>query len=423
MKEHVGQHNRRTERGLPLGYLILVTGQTISVLGSQVTLLALPLTAITLLGAGSVQTGLLLACGRAPYLVLGLLAGVIVDRFPHRLILMTANLTMSAVLATIPVAALTGQLGMAHLYAANILVGVAAVIADVAYLACVPTVVESAQRVRAQSAIELSQSAAVALGPLLAGWLISALSAPVAIFLDAATFLVAALLLPLVPLGSAHSPPENSKVRKEIIEGLRFVFGHGTLRAVTLATCTFVFCYNAYSAVFLLYLTRNLGFTPGMTGAVVAIGAVGGIAGAIISSPAGRMFTLRTMLTTALLVSALGAATAPVIAAPQWAALICVAISQFVLWTGQQAYNVQQVPIRYAVAPQALQGRVNASIRTVVWGLAPLGALLGGICGDVLGLRATLLVTGLLGATAILWIRWSPLGSTTVREHQDLRSS
>lgn len=407
---------RRAGRRLPRGFHLLLTGQTVSVAGSAVTLLALPLTAIDLLSAGPFETGVLLACGRAPYLLCGPVAGVLVDRLSHRALLMGANTVMALVLATVPVAALTGHLSLPHLYVAATMVGTASVLADVAYLACVPRVVPPDRLVQAQSRLELGQSFAVALGPPLAGWLIGAFSAPTAIFADAASFLLATALLPYVAMRPlAHPPAARSAgglvggVAAEAAEGALFVLRTTRLRAVTLATATLVFCYNAYAAVFLLYLTQRLGFSAGETGTAMGVGAAGGVAGALVARGLARVLGLGRVLVAALLLSAVGAVVAPVIVATGWPALLGIALSQFLLWTGQQIYNVHQVPVRYALTPPALHGRVNASIRTVVWGLAPVGAVLGGACGTWFGTRTTLLLSGAVMTLATVWIVRSPL--------------
>ncbi|MGL3104756.1 MFS transporter [Bradyrhizobium sp. BR 1432] len=406
-------HISTPPRGLPRGYLWLLVGRTVSELGSEVTVLALPLTAITLLGAGPGQTGLLLACGRAPYLVIGLIAGVIVDRLPHRCILLTANLVMALTLATIPLLASLGQLGMVQLYMATTLVGTAAVIAEVAYLACVPTVVDRARLVRAQSSWQLSRSCVVTIGPFLAGWLVSAFSAPTAILADSASFVLATLLLPLVPARAAEpTPARSSSVIGQIAEGLTAVFGNPMLRAVTLATGSFIFCYNAYSAVFVLYLTQHLGLDGWTTGLVLSIGALGGIGGAVTAAWAGRVIGVGPVLMVTLALSAAGMTLAALFTQPRSAAVICVALSQFILSFGQEIYNVHQVSVRYALAPPRALGRVNASIRSLVWGLAPLGALLGGAVGAGPGLRTALLASSALAVASVLWIWLSPLRRT-----------
>ncbi|MGJ7505461.1 MULTISPECIES: MFS transporter [unclassified Variovorax] len=415
---------------LSRSFYLLLTGQVVSFLGSQVTLLALPLTAIQLHSAGPLETGVLLACGRVPYLLLGLPAGVLVDRVSHRILLMTANTAMAFTLATVPLAAsLHGNVSMLHLYIVAVLVGAATVIADVAFLACVPTVVRRPQLVKAQSRLELGQSAALVLGLPLAGWLIATVSAPIAILADAASFLLATALLPYVAMRPerASSATEGCKdhrsvmrgsssigrVLSEAAEGALFVLRTPRLRAVTLATGTLIFCYSAYSAVFLVYLTEALRLTGAEVGTVTGIAAVGAVAGSLLARPVARVLGLGRVLVAALLASAVGAVLTPVLQESGW---LAAGLSQLLLWTGQQVYNVHQVPIRYALTPPELHGRVNASIRTVVWGLASLGALLGGACGMWLDSRTTLLFSGALIATATAWILASDLW--TVRTPQ-----
>lgn len=408
-----------SRRHLPRSFYLLLTGQTVSLVGSQVTLLALPLIAIEQLAAGPFETGVLLACGRAPYLLLGLLTGVLVDRLPHRVLLMTANMAMAVTLATVPLAALlTGQVAIPHLYAVATLVGAATVIADVAFLACVPTVVRSPQRVQAQSGLELGQSAALVLGLPLAGWLIATFSAPVAILADAASFLLVTVLLPYVVMqptrdrSGAREQRSGGIVRRvfsEAAEGALFVLRNLQLRAVTLATGTLVFFHSAYSAVLLLYLTAELGLNATAIGIVTGIAATGAAVGALLARSVAQVLGLGHVLIAALLVSAIGAVLTPALQVSGWWVWPVIGLSQFLLWAGQQLYNVHQVPIRYALAPPELHGRVNASIRTVVWGLAPVGALLGGVCGSWLGARTTLLLSGALIALATGWLMASPL--------------
>lgn len=419
-----------SRRHLPRSFYLLLAGQAVSLVGSQVTLLALPLIAIELLDAGPFETGMLLACGRAPYLLLGLPTGVLVDRFSHRILLMTANTAMALTLATVPLAAaLTGHVGMPHLYTVATLVGAATVIADVAFLACVPTVVRLPQLVQAQSRLELGQSAALVLGLPLAGWLIATFSAPIAILADAASFLLVTALLPFVAMRPARGTSATGghravaraggivgRVLSEAAEGALFVLHTSRLRAVTLATGTLIFCYSAYSAVFLLYLSEELGLTATAIGTVTGIAAAGAVTGALLARPAARALGLGRVLVAALLTSAVGAVLTPLFQVSGGLVWPAVGLSQFLLWAGQQVYNVHQVPIRYALAPPELHGRVNASIRTIVWGLAPLGALLGGACGTWLGTRTTLLLSGALIAAATGWILTSPL--RTVRTPQ-----
>ncbi|MGF6536745.1 MFS transporter [Paraburkholderia youngii] len=340
-------HNAPRHR-LPCSFYLLLAGQTVSLLGSQVTFLALPLTAIELHNASPFETGILLACGRAPYLLLGLLAGVLTDRFSHRMLLMTANTTIALTLASVPLAAfLAGHVSTRHLYMVATVAGTATVIADVA------------------------------------------------------SFVLVTMLLPWVSMrpvrstflgadrrGVAVDGSVISRILSEATKGALFVLRTSRLRAITFATGTLIFFYSAYSAVFLPYLTKDLRLTATAIGTVMGIAAVGSAVGALLARLAARALGLGRVLVAALCTSAVGAALAPMCPAPGW---LAIGLSQFLLWTGQQMYNVHQVPIGFMLAPPGLHGRVNASIRTIVWGLAPFGALLGGSCGTLLGSRATLL--------------------------------
>ncbi|WP_410422212.1 MFS transporter [Lonsdalea quercina] len=409
---------------LPRSFHLLLAGQSLSLVGTQVTHLAIPLTAITLNHASPFETGVLLACSRTPYLLLGLFAGLLVDSYSHRLLLMTANIIMALTLASVPLTYfVSGQVSMSHLYTVATLTGAAMVVADVSFLAWVPALVPYLQLTKAQSRLELGQSAVMVIGLPIAGWLIAATSPAVAILADSVSFLVMSALLPFVATASSHrrsnvtslNDPQTgsalTRILKEAAEGMRFLLRTPPLRASTFATVTLIFFYSAYSAVFILYLSDQLKMTAAEIGIVTSVAAVGCVVGALLARPTARVLGLGRTLVAAILISAAGAMLCPLL--PN---VLIVGLSQCVMWIGIQTYNVHQVPIRYALAPAEIHGRVNASIRTLVWGLAPLGAVVGGTCGMWLGTRATLFITGVLIAAAALWIVLSPLWA--VREPQ-----
>ncbi|OSM95657.1 hypothetical protein AU508_11265 [Lonsdalea populi] len=220
---------------LPRSFHLLLAGQSLSLLGTQVTHLAVPLTAITLNHASPFETGVLLACSRTPYLLLGLFAGLLVDSYSHRLLLMTANIVMALTLASVPLAFfLSGQVSMPHLYTAATLTGAAMVVADVTFLAWVPALVPYLQLTKAQSRLELGQSAIMVIGLPIAGWLIAATSPAVAILADSVSFLLMSALLPFVATTPARrrlnvSPQDHSRtggalvrMLKDAAEGMRF---------------------------------------------------------------------------------------------------------------------------------------------------------------------------------------------------------
>ncbi|WP_414501626.1 MFS transporter [Zymobacter sp. IVIA_5232.4 C2] len=402
----------RASRTLPFGFHLLLAGQSVSLMGTQVSTLALPLTAIAASGANAFTTGMLLACARLPYLLVGLFAGLLVDRISHRRLLMAANVMMALVFITIPLVALSsGHIRVEQLYAVALLTGTALVVADITFLSWVPALVQPSLRTAAQNRIELAQSVAVVMGLPMAGWLIGALTAPIAILTDALSLLIMTALLLFVPTRATSTlalstptegPPPHW--RTEALEGARFVMHTPLLRTATLATVTLVFFQSAYAAVFILHLSTRLHMNATEIGLVTSVAAIGSLCGAVLARPIAQRLGVGRTLALALTISAVGALLCPLF--PNKA---MVAISQCTLWLGMQVYNVHQVPIRSVLAPERLHGRVNASIRTLVWGLAPLGAVLGGISGNALGTSATLTIAACLMASASLWIIASPL--------------
>lgn len=251
----------------------------------------------------------------------------------------------------------------------------------------------------------------------MAGALIGALKAPLAIIADSASFLVAAIAITSSRRGirgatRLEARPAAPGTVRQVLTGIRFTMGDPILRSVTLATCTFIFCYTAFTSLFVLYLTRSVHLSASALGLLLGVGAVGGLVGSVLAPMIGRRFGLAGTLQYSLVGASLGAALATLVLTPRWLAVALIALSQFVLWFGQQIYNVHQVPLRYARSPAHLQGRVNATIRSIVWGVAPLGALLAGFVADHVGIRITLTVSALAGTAAMIWIRNSPIAGT-----------
>ncbi|TQM84824.1 putative MFS family arabinose efflux permease [Saccharothrix saharensis] len=371
-------------------FLLLWAGQAVSLVGSQVTAVAVPLVAALTLGAGAFEVGVVAACGRVPYLVFGLPAGVWVDRLPRRVVAAVCAVGQAVCLAVVPVAAGLGALTVASLAAVAAVAGTFAVFGDVAGLALVPMVVPAEQRTRAQGAVEVGQATAQVAGPALGGWLVGVVTAAGALVVDAVSFLVAAVTLLWVRV------VERPQAGAGVGDGVRAVFGHQGLRRVTLCTATQVFWFNAFTVVVLLHLVSALGLSAARAGLTLSVGAVGGLLGALVAARSGERWGRRRTMVVAVLVTGVGQALVAV------DVLVVGAVA--VMWFALQVYNVHQVPVRYEATPAALHGRVNATIRTAVWGTAPAGALVGGLLGDAVGLRATLVLSGLGAATACLWL-------------------
>ncbi|MBB5954074.1 hypothetical protein FHS29_000644 [Saccharothrix tamanrassetensis] len=366
-------------------FVLLWSGQSVSLIGSQVTVVALPLVAALTLGATPWQMGVLAAAARFPYLFLGLPAGVWVDRLPRRPLLVTCALGQAAALALVPAAHATGTLTIPLLSAIAFIAGAFAVFADIATLALVPLILPAHHLTRGQAAFETSHSTAQVAGPALAGWLVTTLTAPLALLADAASFLLSAATL--TGIRTHHRPERTTGLIQQVAAGARVVFGQRLLRNVTLCTATHMFWINALLAVLVLHLTET-GLSPAQIGGTLAIGAAGGLAGSLIAPRLedGAM---------PVAIAVAGAGAAGVALHP---------LSIAVLWLGLQAYHVLQVPVRYRLTPPTMHGRVNATIRTTVWGAAPLGALLGGLLAGTAGLTPTIVISGAGAALAGLWL-------------------
>jgi MFS family permease len=389
----------------------LWAGQTVSQFGTQVTYLALPLTAAVTLQATPSQMGLLGAAEFAPFLLFGLFAGVWVDRLPRRNILIAADLGRAALLALIPLAALGGFLRIELLYAVGFLTGVLTVFFDVAYQSYLPALVDRADLVEGNSKLEVTRSVAQVAGPGAAGGLVQLVSAPVAIALDAASFVLSALVLGAIR--RAEPPPAASRRRiwAEIGEGLAVVLGNRHLRAIAGCTATSNLFSQIATAVYLLYLTRDLAVTPALVGVIFAAGGVGALLGALLASRTAAAVGLGPTIVGTAALFPLGWLLTLVAGGPPALVVAVLAAAMALVSLAGTVYNVNQLSLRQTITPDRLQGRMNASMRFLVWGTIPIGALIGGFLGDLIGLRATLLVAALGSALSVLWVLLSPVRS------------
>lgn len=392
-------------------FLKLWAGETISLLGSQITLLALPLTAVLALHANAVQMGLLSAVQMSPFLLVGLFAGVWVDRLRRRPVLIAADIGRFVLLLVIPAAARLGMLHMEELYLIAFLVGTLTVFFDVAYQSFLPTLVGRESLVEGNSKLEVSESGARVAGPSLAGTLVGLVTAPLAIAADALSFLVSALFLGWIHNSEAEptAAEPGQGLWRQIGEGLGFVLGQPLLRAITATTTTGNLFQSMVTAIFVLYATRNLGIGPGLLGLIYGGGNIGFLLGAFFVGHIAARIGVGTTLAGAVLLMGLAVLLIPLASGPLFAVVAVLIAARAVLGFGSTLYNVNQVSLRQAITPDRLQGRMNASVRFMTWGVMPLGSLAGGALGTVLGLRATLLIAALGGLLAVLWLWFSPV--------------
>ncbi|MEV7417193.1 MFS transporter [Streptomyces sp. NPDC089919] len=394
--------------------------QAVSLLGSQVTLLALPLTAVTVLDAGPFETGLLGTAERLPYLCFGLLAGVWVDRLRRRPLLVAADLGRALLMLTIPVASLLGVLGMGQLYAVGFLVGLLAVLFDVAHQSMLPSLVRRDQLLEGNSKLEFTGSTADLAGPGAASLLIGLLTAPVAIVVDAVSYLASALLLSGI---AAEEPPaapaaEKRSLTAELREGLAWVSRQRLLRWVALTGAVGNVFIHAMLAVFFLFLLKELDLGTGGVAAVVMTGSIGAMCSLALLRPLTDRIGTGPSLIGSTLATAAGVWLLALAGRGPVPALAGAAAANFVFMLSFPLYNVTSRLLRQSVTPDHLMGRVSSIMRTVVWGTMPIGSLLGGALGSLLGLRAAVLAAacGLLVSPVLLAL--SPLRALrTLPEH------
>ena len=396
-------------------FVKLWSAETISQFGTQVTLLALPIIAATTLNVTPFEFGLLGTIEFLPFILLSLPAGVWVDRLRRRPILIAGDLIRAAALTSIPIAFALNGLTIWQLYVVGFINGCATVFFDVAYQSYLPSLVERDQIVEGNSKLETSRSAAQITGPGIAGVLIGALTAPFAIVVDALSFVVSALFMFAIrrhepaPEPRLNEQGERASMRSEIAEGLRYVGRHPLLRSIAATTATSNLCSNIVYAILILYLVRELSFTPELLGLAFSIGSVGFLAGALLANRVAKRFGVGPTIVGSAF--AFGPSALLVAIAPANLALPLVAASIFFGGLGGAIYNINQVSLRQAITPERMQGRMNATMRFIVWGTMPIGIVLGGILGGVIGLHETIWVGAIGGCFVFLPALLSPVRS------------
>jgi MFS family permease len=384
-------------------FLLLWTAETVSEVGTMVTRLALPLLAATVLGATPWEMGLLATATTAAFLLVGLPAGALLDRVPRRPVMIAADLVRFALFGWIPLAWWLGVLTFWQVLLVALLGGVATVFFDVAYQSILPSVVGREGLVEGNSKLESTRAAAEAAGPALGGFLVQLAGAANAVLVDAISYLLSAVALARMKVRETVAERTGRSLRAEMAEGLRYVLGHPLLRPITFCTGTANLFSGVSLAVEVLYLTRVLELSAAVIGVVMAVGLVGGILGAVTGGWWIRRAGQGRTVVWSLLV------TGPPMLLMVVPGAVWFGVGMFAMAYGSVIYNVAQVSFRQSVCPDRLLGRMNASIRFLVWGTIPLGGLLGGALGEWLGLWPTLLVSVLGTIAAPLWLVASPL--------------
>jgi MFS family permease len=367
-------------------FLTYWTASAISDVGSQVTALALPLIGALTLNATPWQMGVLTASGTVPIVLMGLFAGVWIDRRRRRPVLIATDIGRAILLSTIPLASVLGVLRIELVCVVAFFVGALSLMFDIAHLAFLPSLVTREHLVDGNAKLEITAAGAQVVGPSLGGALVGLLGAPFAVLLDALSFLASAFFIKRTR--ATETPPvraiDRASVWAEIREGLRVVRGQPLLLALAAASATMAFFGRMFHTVYVLYMARDLGLGAVGVGLVLATGGLGSLAGALIAKPVTRKLGIGPTLIVAQLAFGLTGLLVPLAVLFPRVAIVMVVASEFGQWMAVIVYYIDAVSVRQAITPDRLQGRVNATMRFLAGGAMPIGALVGAELGMLL---------------------------------------
>ncbi|WP_130012045.1 MFS transporter [Serinicoccus sediminis] len=383
-------------------------GDTVSVFGAQFVGFAMPLMAVQLLGADAFQMGLLATLESLAFLLIGLPAGAWVDRWRKRTVLVLGDIGRALLLLTLPAAWLLDVLTMGQLYVVAVGVGVITVFFDVANQSYLPELVEGEQIADGNGKLQASQQTAMVVGPAAAAAMVRLLGSPLTIAVTSLCMGLSSLFVSRIRhREQAPDPAARRPLVTEIREGLSFVLSHPLLRRIVACTGLSNLASSGVFALFVLYALTTLDLAETTLGLVLSLGAVGGLLGAVTSGWFGRWVGEGRAIPIAAVLSGLAMLTVPLASVlPPVPTLL---VGNLLISWGVVVYNIAQVSFRQRLCPKPLLGRMNASIRFLVWGPMPIGAFLGGVAGQQLGLVPTLWGLATLSVLAALPVLLSPL--------------
>jgi MFS family permease len=388
----------------------LWAGQTVSLLGDQVTLIALPLTAVLVLDASAAEMGYLTAAALIPHLLFSLPAGAWLERAKRRRALMIASdLARAVLLGSLPLAYALDALTFAQLYGVAFLTGTLAVIFDISYMTVYVAVTRREDYVQANSLLNGSRAFSYIAGPSLGGILVQLLTAPATLLADAASFLASAVFLARIRAPEPPLEASEGSMWTQVKEGMEFIARHSVLRPGLVSVATLNFFNFAFSAIFILYATRELGISAGTLGVVLGAGAVGGLLGAVAAGRLGRRIGLGPAFVLGMVLFPAPLLLVPLAAGPRWLVLAMLFTAEFLSGLGVMILDINVGAIMTALTPHRLRSRSTGAFRFVNYGIRPLGALFGGALGSAIGLRPTLLFTAAASVLGVLWLLPSPV--------------
>lgn len=366
--------------------------------GAQITLLALPLAAIEMLNATPFQVGVIRAIEYLPFILFGLFAGVVADRYQKKRILVVTDLVRALALVAIPVASLTQNLSIELLCITAFLIGSASCFFDVAYWSYLPSLVHRKHLVDANSKVTATQCAAEAAGPAGAGLLIQILTAPIAIAVNGLSFLLSAASLTLIHESQPHTVKHTGapvKVSQNLTRGIRFILSEPLLRSLMMKATAWNFLFYLGMPVFLLYCAQTMRYSPLFIGVLFSAMGLGLVTGALVIQTILKKMHFGKLVNYALL----GAGLAVCGLCLEFDQVFHQRISLFlflcIFGFADALFNVANISLRQALTPHPLMGRMTSAMRFVSWGVVPIASLLGGWLGATFGFTETLLGAGI----------------------------
>ena len=377
-------------------FRLLLLGQTTSQLGAQVSGVAIPLLAVLTLDASPFELGLVTASSTLAFAVIGLPAGVWLDRWRRRPILVASDLVRTVLLATIPLAAVFDVLTITHLVVVSLLSGFARVFFDVGYQSYIPSVIGRERVLAGNSSMETIRASGQVVGPGIGGWLVALVGAANVVVIQAVTFAVSAISLMAIRTPESVIPPPANRLRlrAQIMEGLAFVGRNRILRATAITSAASNFSFAIASAVSFIFMSRTLNLSPTAIGVIIAAGSVTVMIAAAFTPRFSRRVGSARIIWMSLAVTGPIALLGPLAQPGWWVALLIVSIAAGEF--GSIIYAITNVSLRQRLCPENMLGRVTATMRFLIMGAFPLGAFIGGILGELVGLRGTLWIAGII---------------------------
>jgi len=390
------------------GFQKLWLGYTVSLAGSSFVFLAIPLTAVVALDASPLEMGILTGLTGLPALVVGVPFGVWADRHRKRPILIAADFARAALLLTIPIAYMFDALSLWVLYIVAIGIGTMSLFFEIGLRSLVPAVVERDQLVDANSNLELARSGAGIGGQGIGAALIQIAAAPIAIFFSVGAYLLSAALFSRMRVDESsverQAESEQEGGFRSALAGMKFIRDNRILMGVAASNGTLNLFNAAIEAVAILYIVRELEVPPAMLGVIFAIGSLSLIPAALAASRLPRRFGVGRTLLLTVGVIVLSDLVVPILAGPLWFILVALLVHETFLATGFISFSVSQVSLRQSLTPDSMQGRMNSLMTVSARSAVPIGALIGGVMGEFIGLREALFIAVVGEAASVIWL-------------------